>query len=64
MKTLELPTEDFRRLATTVVELCSEYLRTLEDRSTFPGVTGPESERLFNLDLPEGGMGEGWVISP
>ena len=58
MKTLELPTEDFRRLATTVVELCSEYLRTLEDRSTFPGVTGPESECLFNLDLPEGGMGD------
>jgi len=58
MKTLELSTEDFRRLATNVVELCSEYLCTLDGRSTFPRVTGLESERFFNLDLPEHGMGD------
>ena len=58
MKALELSTEDFRRLATNVVELCSEYLCTLDGRSTFPRMTGPESERFFNLDLPEHGMGD------
>jgi aromatic-L-amino-acid/L-tryptophan decarboxylase len=58
MKTLELPTEDFRLLGANVVELCSEYLLTLDGRSTFPRVTGPDSKRFFDLDLPEHGMGE------
>jgi aromatic-L-amino-acid decarboxylase len=58
MKTLEVSTEDFRQLAANVVELCSEYLCTLDERSTFPRVTGPESERFFDLDLPEHGMGD------
>jgi aromatic-L-amino-acid/L-tryptophan decarboxylase len=58
MKALELSTEEFRRLAANVVELCSEYLSTLDGRSTFPRVTGPESERFFDLDLPEHGMGD------
>ncbi len=57
MKTLELSTEDFRRLAADVVQLCAEYLHTLDGRSTFPEVTGSESECFFNLDLPEHGMG-------
>jgi hypothetical protein len=58
MKTLELSTEDFRPLAANVVELCSEYVPTLDGRSVFPRVTGPESERFFDLDLPEHGMGD------
>jgi aromatic-L-amino-acid decarboxylase len=58
MKTLELCTEDFRRLAADVVQLCYEYLCTLDGRSTFPEVTGPESECFFNQDLPEHGMGD------
>ena len=58
MSTLELETEDFRLLADRVIALCSEYLRTLDGRPTFPRVTGPESERFFDLDLPEHGMGE------
>src|ERR1700690_3590770 len=58
MNTLELSDEDFPRLAASLVELCSEYLSTLDGRSTFPGVTGAESERLFDLDIPERGMGD------
>jgi len=58
MKALELSTEDFRRLAANVVDLCAGYLRTLDARSTFPQTTGEESERLFDLDLPERGMGD------
>jgi hypothetical protein len=36
MTALELPTEDFRRLAADIVDLCAGYLRTLDQRSTFP----------------------------
>ena len=55
MKALELPLEDFRRLAANVVDLCAGYLCTLDERSTFPQTTGAESERLFDLDLPDAG---------
>src|SRR6202142_4211737 len=58
MKALELSTEDFRRLAADVVELCAGYLCTLDERSTFPQTTGAESVRIFDLDLPERGMGD------
>jgi glutamate/tyrosine decarboxylase-like PLP-dependent enzyme len=58
MKALELPLEYFRRLAANVVDLCAGYLCTLDERSTFPQTTGAESERLFDLDLPERGMGD------
>lgn len=58
MKALELPLEDFRRLAANVVDLCAGYLCTLDERSPFPQTTGAESERLFDLDLPERGMGD------
>jgi aromatic-L-amino-acid/L-tryptophan decarboxylase len=58
MKALELSTEDFRRLAASVVDLCAGYLCTLDERSTFPQTTGAESERIFDLDLPERGVGD------
>jgi glutamate/tyrosine decarboxylase-like PLP-dependent enzyme len=58
MTALEIPTEDFRRLATNIVDLCAEYLCTLDKRSTFPQTTGAESERIFDLELPERGVGD------
>jgi glutamate/tyrosine decarboxylase-like PLP-dependent enzyme len=58
MTPLELSTEDFRRLATNIVDLCAGYLSTLDTRSTFPQTTGAESERIFDLELPERGMGD------
>ena len=58
MNAIELSTEDFHRLATDIVDLCAGYLRTLDERSTFPQTTGEESKRLFDLDLPERGMGD------
>src|SRR6202142_422626 len=63
MNTLELSDEDFPRLAASLVELCSEYLSTIDGRSTFPGVTGEESERLFDLDIPERGMGDKALVA-
>jgi glutamate/tyrosine decarboxylase-like PLP-dependent enzyme len=58
MKALELSAEDFQRLAANVVDLCAGYLGALEERSTFPQTTGAESERIFDLDLPERGVGD------
>jgi aromatic-L-amino-acid/L-tryptophan decarboxylase len=58
MTALELPTEDFRRLATNIVDLCVGYLCTLDKRPTFPQTTGAASEGTFDLDLPELGMGD------
>ncbi len=58
MKALELSAEDFQRLASNVVDLCAGYLCTLDARSTFPETTGAESKRIFDLDLPERGMGD------
>ena len=58
MNALELSAEDFHRLAANIVDLCTGYLRTLDARSTFPQTTGEESGRLFDLDLPEHGMGD------
>jgi aromatic-L-amino-acid/L-tryptophan decarboxylase len=58
MTTLEIPTEDFRRLAANIVDLCAGYLSTLEKRPTFPQTTGAASEGIFDLDLPELGMGD------
>ena len=58
MKALELSIEDFRRLADDVVCLCAGYLSNLDECSTFSQTTGAESERIFDLDLPERGMGD------
>ncbi len=58
MNALDLSSEDFRRLAADVVDLCAGYLSTLDQRSTFPQTTGAQSNILFDLDLPESGMGD------
>jgi hypothetical protein len=58
MKALELSTEDVRHLAANVVDLCAGYLCTLDERSTFPQTTGAETERIFDLDRPERGVGD------
>jgi aromatic-L-amino-acid decarboxylase len=57
MKALDLPDDEFRRLAAEVVALSAEYLSTLDARSTFPKTSGAEAERIFALDPPEQGMG-------
>src|SRR6266568_3831035 len=57
MRSLDVSSEEFRRLATQVVELTSGYLASLDARSTFPATSGVETERLFRTPLPEQGLG-------
>jgi aromatic-L-amino-acid/L-tryptophan decarboxylase len=59
MRPLEISADDFRRLAEEVVSLSAEYLATLDARSIFPDTSGVDVERIFGLDLPEQGMGDG-----
>jgi aromatic-L-amino-acid/L-tryptophan decarboxylase len=57
MRSLEIPPQDFRRLAENVVEVASQYLTTLSTRSTFPDTSGTRTEALFHERLYEKGLG-------
>ena len=58
MPPLDLPPQKFRELAQQVVDLCAEYLETLDSRSIFPLTSGEESERFFRAPLPEKGIAD------
>jgi glutamate/tyrosine decarboxylase-like PLP-dependent enzyme len=57
MDPLDISPEEFRRLAASVTDLCSDFLDTLDSRPTFPRTSGAESARLFATELPERGVG-------
>lgn len=57
MRSLEIPLQDFRRLADTVTEAACQYLGTLDTRPTFPPTSGKRTEELFDHPLPEAGLG-------
>jgi aromatic-L-amino-acid decarboxylase len=57
MRPLEISPDEFRRLAEQVVILSTNYLLSLDSRSTFPSTNGSESEGLFHIPLNEEGMG-------
>lgn len=57
MRSIEIPPQDFRRLADKITELACEYLTTLNTRSTFPDTSGRRTEELFQHPLPEKGLG-------
>src|SRR5262245_33522339 len=58
MKPLELSPEHFRALATSVIELSTEYLSTLGGRPVFPTTSSAETARLFAQELSKHGMGD------
>ena len=58
MNSLEISSEQFRQLASKVIQLADQYLRTLDSRPVLPAARGEETERLFGVDLPEQGLGE------
>ena len=57
MRSIEIRPQDFRRLAENITELASEYLTTLNTRSTFPDTSGTRTEGLFHHRLGEEGLG-------
>lgn len=57
MLPLESSPDDFRQAAERITELAAEYLRSIDERSTFPAITGAQSQELFHTPLPEKGIG-------
>jgi aromatic-L-amino-acid/L-tryptophan decarboxylase len=57
MSLLNVPTDDFRRLAAQVMDLAAEYLARIDSRPIFPDTTGEQTLRLFQAVLPEEGQG-------
>ena len=58
MTPLDLAPEEFRRLAQQVVDLATEFLKTLASRPTFPETSGATAEKIFSQKLPQQGMGQ------
>ena len=58
MNSLEISSEQFRRLAERVTQLATGYLEGLNARSIHPHVSGQETEKLFRTEWPEKGLGE------
>jgi aromatic-L-amino-acid/L-tryptophan decarboxylase len=57
MRSLDISLQDFRHLAEKITQLASEYLTTLNTRSTFPATSGMHTEELFRHPLNEKGLG-------
>ena len=54
---LDLTPDEFRKLADRVAGEATAYLAGLDDRRSFPAVSGAESAELFRAPLPEQGVG-------
>ena len=57
MSLLDIPIDDFRRLAGEVTDLAAEYLASLNSRPIFPDTSGEQTHNLFQVSLPEEPMG-------
>jgi len=58
MNPLALPEEAYRQVYDRVTELALGYLLEINQRSSFPGISGAELQSLFASPIPEQGMGE------
>ncbi|HEX3819551.1 MAG TPA: pyridoxal-dependent decarboxylase [Candidatus Sulfotelmatobacter sp.] len=58
MNSVEISSDQFRRLGDRVTKLATEYLETLDSRPIAPPTTGAETVRLFQTAIPEHGIGE------
>jgi len=58
MNSLEISTDQFRRIAERVTQLAAEYLDELDRKPVSPQTTGQDSLRAFNTPLPEQGIAE------
>ena len=58
MNPLEISDAEFRRLAAKISSLAAEYLEHLDSQPIAPRTSGAITQRVFDLDLPETGLGE------
>jgi len=57
MSSLDISSEEFRRLASQVVELSAQYLKNLDRYPISPASAALQTEQLFHSELPEKGLG-------
>src|SRR5215472_4500292 len=57
MRSIDIPPQDFRRLADKIAEVACEYLTSLNARSTFPDTSGSRTEELFRHPLNNDSLG-------
>lgn len=57
MPNLELSRQQLREVLRRVTALSLEYLKNLDSRRIFPGVSGKDTTRKFDARLPERGLG-------
>jgi glutamate/tyrosine decarboxylase-like PLP-dependent enzyme len=58
MNSLEISSEQFRRLADRISQLATDYLKDIDTRPIAPAISGEESLRLFDVPLPEEGLAD------
>lgn len=59
MNPLVLSDADYKEVFERITQLALEYVASVDERSTFPRISGSETEELFAKPLPELGMGSG-----
>ncbi len=57
MNPLALSNAEYRAVFERVTQLALEYLASLDERPSFPGVSGSDTQALFRNPLPEHGIG-------
>ena len=57
MNPLTLPDAEYKEVFERIAQLALEYLASLDERPSFPRVTGSETQALFCKPLPENGIG-------
>jgi aromatic-L-amino-acid/L-tryptophan decarboxylase len=57
MNPLVLSDAEYKAAFERISQLALEYVASIDERPTFPNITGPEAEALFEKPLPEQGLG-------
>jgi aromatic-L-amino-acid decarboxylase len=57
MNPLVLSDADYQAVFERITQLALEYVASVNERASFPNITGSETEALFAKSLPEHGMG-------
>ncbi len=58
MNPLVLSDADYKAVFDRITQLALQYVASIDERATFPAITGSEAEALFANPLPEKGMGD------
>ncbi len=58
MNPLVLSDADYKAVFDRIAQLSLEYITSIDERPTFPKITGSEAEALFAKPLPNKGMGD------